>query len=133
MTQQPNEAIPASDVVEDDTKEPFQLPVSASDTSDDVEANSSEEQCDTQCTTPGEKGGENSNSNAGHASEKSSAIVQDQPESTPEGPPDGGTAAWLTVVGGFCSMFVSFGWTNCEYLMLDFVVISQYTPAGSLR
>ena len=26
--------------------------------------------------------------------------------------PDGGTKAWLTVVGGFCCLFVSFGWIN---------------------
>ncbi|GLB04815.1 hypothetical protein AtubIFM57258_010835 [Aspergillus tubingensis] len=108
MTQQqqqpPNEAMPASDVVEDDTKEPFHLPVSASDTSDDVEA----QQSDTQgTTTSGEKPGENPT--AGHTSEKSSVIVQDhQPASTPEGPPDGGLAAWMTVFGGFCSMFGPF-------------------------
>ncbi|KAL6251783.1 hypothetical protein RBB50_001993 [Rhinocladiella similis] len=27
--------------------------------------------------------------------------------------PDGGTQAWLTVLGAFCGLFVSFGWTNC--------------------
>ena len=26
--------------------------------------------------------------------------------------PDGGTKAWLTVLGGFCCLFVSFGWIN---------------------
>ncbi|GLA59994.1 hypothetical protein AtubIFM54640_011419 [Aspergillus tubingensis] len=108
MTQQqqqpPNEAIPASEPVGHDVKEPFHLPVSASDTSDDVEA----QQSDTQgTTTSGEKPGENPT--AGHTSEKSSVIVQDhQPASTPEGPPDGGLAAWMTVFGGFCSMFGPF-------------------------
>jgi hypothetical protein len=28
--------------------------------------------------------------------------------------PDGGWEAWLMVVGGFCTVFSSFGWINCE-------------------
>jgi len=28
--------------------------------------------------------------------------------------PDGGLEAWLVVAGGFCSVFASFGWINCE-------------------
>jgi len=28
--------------------------------------------------------------------------------------PDGGLEAWLVVVGGFCIVFASFGWINCE-------------------
>jgi MFS family permease len=27
--------------------------------------------------------------------------------------PDGGTEAWLVVLGGWCCLFVSFGWINC--------------------
>lgn len=27
--------------------------------------------------------------------------------------PDGGREAWLVVVGGWCCLFVSFGWINC--------------------
>ena len=27
--------------------------------------------------------------------------------------PDGGTKAWLCVLGGFCCLFCSFGWINC--------------------
>lgn len=27
--------------------------------------------------------------------------------------PDGGTAAWLVVLGGWCCLFCSFGWINC--------------------
>ena len=30
--------------------------------------------------------------------------------------PDGGLHAWLTCVGGFCCLFVSFGWINGELL-----------------
>jgi hypothetical protein len=29
--------------------------------------------------------------------------------------PDGGFEAWLVVVGGFCAIFSSFGWINCEH------------------
>ena len=28
--------------------------------------------------------------------------------------PDGGAEAWLVVFGGFCCLFCSFGWINCE-------------------
>lgn len=28
--------------------------------------------------------------------------------------PDGGLEAWLVVLGGFCTVFASFGWINCE-------------------
>lgn len=27
--------------------------------------------------------------------------------------PDGGLKAWLCVLGGFCTLFCSFGWINC--------------------
>ena len=29
-------------------------------------------------------------------------------------PPDGGWEAWLVVAGGFCTIFASFGWINCQ-------------------
>jgi hypothetical protein len=32
----------------------------------------------------------------------------------PDDFPDGGFQAWLVVVGGFCAVFSSFGWINCE-------------------
>lgn len=28
--------------------------------------------------------------------------------------PDGGLRAWLVVLGGFCTIFASFGWINCK-------------------
>lgn len=28
-------------------------------------------------------------------------------------PPDGGYEAWMAVLGGFCTVFASFGWINC--------------------
>lgn len=27
--------------------------------------------------------------------------------------PEGGTKAWLSLIGASCAMFVSFGWVNC--------------------
>lgn len=32
----------------------------------------------------------------------------------PNSYPDGGIEAWTVVFGGFCALFVSFGWINCE-------------------
>ena len=34
-------------------------------------------------------------------------------EPSPGPPPDGGLEAWLVVMGGFCTVFASFGWINC--------------------
>jgi hypothetical protein len=34
----------------------------------------------------------------------------------PDDFPDGGFEAWLVVLGGFCAVFSSFGWINCEHL-----------------
>jgi len=33
----------------------------------------------------------------------------------PDDFPDDGLQAWLVVVGGFCAVFCSFGWINCEH------------------
>ena len=50
------------------------------------------------------------------------AVVTDPEKTTPTpapaGPdpndfPDGGLQAWLVVLGGFCTVFASFGWINC--------------------
>lgn len=30
--------------------------------------------------------------------------------------PEGGRKAWSTVAGGWCCLFVSFGWINCEII-----------------
>ncbi|KAL4787212.1 major facilitator superfamily domain-containing protein [Aspergillus varians] len=37
----------------------------------------------------------------------------------PDAPPDGGFQAWSTVLGGFCGMFVSFGWISCIGVFID--------------
>jgi hypothetical protein len=46
--------------------------------------------------------------------------------------PDGGLEAWLVVLGGWCALFVSFGWINCigifqEYYQIH--LLSQYSPS----
>lgn len=55
--------------------------------------------------------------------EKQDDVEEGQPQK-PQGPPpgafdprqnpDGGTKAWLCALGGFCTLFCSFGWINCE-------------------
>lgn len=45
------------------------------------------------------------------------------------GPPEGGLRAWSTVVGGFCGMFVSFGWISCEFMPLSKCFKLQFTNA----
>lgn len=35
----------------------------------------------------------------------------------PGPPPDGGAEAWMSVLGAFCGLFVSFGWINCMWSM----------------
>ena len=32
--------------------------------------------------------------------------------------PDGGRQAWLCILGGFCTLFCSFGWINCEWKLM---------------
>ena len=43
---------------------------------------------------------------------------------SPAGPdpndfPDGGLEAWLVVLGGFCTIFASFGWINCALTLMN--------------
>lgn len=48
--------------------------------------------------------------------EKSPSQQQQQGASTEPDfgpPPNGGLAAWMVVLGGFCTVFASFGWINC--------------------
>lgn len=47
--------------------------------------------------------------------------VPEKPQGPPPGTffdprenPDGGRQAWLCLLGGFCVLFSSFGWINCE-------------------
>jgi hypothetical protein len=43
-------------------------------------------------------------------------IPEDAAKVTDAGPPDGGTAAWLNVLGAWCCSFSSPGWANSMYL-----------------
>lgn len=44
-------------------------------------------------------------------------------------PPDGGTQAWLVVLGAFCGLFVSFGWINCTSHLLEYTRnLSNHCP-----
>lgn len=45
-------------------------------------------------------------------SEKTDAAAAGPPAPGP--PPDGGSEAWMVVLGAFCGLFVSFGWINCK-------------------
>lgn len=49
------------------------------------------------------------------ASEKTIQASDSQGPPPPGPPPDGGFQAWMTVLGAFCGLFVSFGWINCKY------------------
>ncbi|PYI11581.1 MFS general substrate transporter [Aspergillus sclerotiicarbonarius CBS 121057] len=118
---QPNEVNPVSDTIETDAKEPLHEPISASSISEDAEANKNEH-VDRQHSLGGKH---EASGDAGDASEKPGAISQGQQEPPIDGPPDSGFAAWMTVVGGFCSMFVSFGWTNCMGIFIDYYQTHQ--------
>lgn len=74
---------------------------------------------------PEEKVPSTSGSSLSHLpTEQPSFQVDADPEnaaSPPSGPnphdyPDGGWEAWLVVAGGFCTVFASFGWINCEHI-----------------
>lgn len=53
-----------------------------------------------------------SNSNDGLEKGPANAVVI-QEGMKRSAPPDGGTKAWLTVLGSFAANMCSFGWTNC--------------------
>ncbi|KAL5090228.1 hypothetical protein Trisim1_004748 [Trichoderma cf. simile WF8] len=47
-------------------------------------------------------------------------------------PPDGGLEAWMVVLGGFCTVFASFGWINCIGIFQDYYQSHQlkaYSPS----
>lgn len=42
--------------------------------------------------------------------------------------PDGGTAAWLVVLGGWCTSFCSFGWLNS--MTVSYPWYHEYLPSS---
>ncbi|KAL1988396.1 hypothetical protein VTN96DRAFT_10079 [Rasamsonia emersonii] len=46
-------------------------------------------------------------------------------------PPDGGLQAWLVVLGGFCVLFVSFGWINCIGVFQEYYQTHQLSNMSS--
>ncbi|KAI0015569.1 monocarboxylate permease-like protein-like protein [Xylariomycetidae sp. FL0641] len=65
-------------------------------------------------------------------------VERDAPETTPDDaatvpPPDQGAAAWRTVAGSFCLMFVSFGWISCIGVFQEYYQRHQlraYSPSA---
>ncbi|KAK6369335.1 hypothetical protein LTS17_009677 [Exophiala oligosperma] len=54
------------------------------------------------------------------------------PWTDPSSFPDGGTEAWLTVLGGFCCLFNSWGWINCVGVFTSYYLensLSQYSAS----
>ncbi|KAJ3478961.1 hypothetical protein NLG97_g8443 [Lecanicillium saksenae] len=49
----------------------------------------------------------------------------------PDAPPDGGLAAWTVVLGGFCTVFASFGWINCIGIFQDYYQHHQLASYSS--
>lgn len=45
--------------------------------------------------------------------------------------PDGGLQAWLVVLGGFCTIFASFGWINCIGIFQDYYETHQLSSYSS--
>ncbi|KAJ5733877.1 MFS transporter asaE [Penicillium malachiteum] len=72
-----------------------------------------------QFTSDPEKGKEIGNTDIMESHDVNTESMAEKPSAPPAGPPgfgpppDGGRQAWLTVLGGFCGLFVSFGWINC--------------------
>lgn len=56
--------------------------------------------------------------------QKPEAGPPENPVIAPSAFPDGGVEAWTVVFGGFCALFVSFGWITCKP-MASFSLSSQ--------
>lgn len=64
--------------------------------------------------------------------------VSEKPRGPPPGAfdprqnPDGGSKAWLCVLGGFCALFCSFGWINCIGVFQNYYQshqLKEYAPS----
>lgn len=64
------------------------------------------------------------------------ADLVSKPEAAPGLPqpgdfPEGGTRAWLTVAGGWATLFVSFGWVNCVGIFQNYYQTHQLSEYSS--
>ena len=75
----------------------------------------------TQTQAPGEQGQDSD-------LEKKAPV---HPMMDPASFPDGGLKAWLTVLGGSCCLFVSFGWVNCIGVFQDYYSTHQLRQYSS--
>ncbi|KAJ6016057.1 MFS transporter asaE [Penicillium herquei] len=88
-------------------------------TSSTVESDNSTPAISDQFTDDPEKGRQTGNTGILESHEVSAEAMTEKSNVPPAGPPgdgpppDGGLQAWLAVLGGFCGLFVSFGWINC--------------------
>ncbi|KAK2836955.1 hypothetical protein FQN49_006553 [Arthroderma sp. PD_2] len=60
-------------------------------------------------------------------------IPPKDPMMEPSAYPDGGVEAWTVVFGGFCALFVSFGWINCVGIFQDYYQahdLKSYSPSS---
>ncbi|PGH32708.1 hypothetical protein GX50_04490 [[Emmonsia] crescens] len=64
--------------------------------------------------------------------QKPEAGPPENPVIAPSAFPDGGVEAWTVVFGGFCALFVSFGWITCIGVFQDYYQKNQlksYSPS----
>lgn len=78
---------------------------------------------------------ERSQSNPTKETHRESPLLGDTDPSTqpnPSEPPDGGLEAWIVVAGGWCCLFVSFGWITCIGDFQSYYsrqLLSSYSPS----
>lgn len=63
----------------------------------------------------------------GHDAEKAA-----QPKPSGSDPPDGGTVAWLVILGAWCTSFCSFGWLNSIGVFQEYYeteLLKSYSPS----
>ncbi|KAF1832297.1 monocarboxylate permease-like protein [Decorospora gaudefroyi] len=77
--------------------------------------------------TPRASDSEQPNSEPGAANTEKSTAPELTTTAGPGPPPDGGLQAWLAVLGGFCTVFASFGWINCIGVFQDYYQNNQLT------
>lgn len=57
---------------------------------------------------------------------------KEEPAKETDEAPDGGLAAWSVVLGSWCVLFCSFGWINCEFLLVVYTTAPRQQETGSM-